>query len=151
MSSKQRYRSGPQSVVTGKIQASVTAEIGDLVGLSGNYVVPASTYSDSQTGAFEAVFLGVLIEGATNGDETTDTDCVVATSGDYEFDIAPLAATTPVGTPVAPADAGSTLADQEVAPTTAAEAIGKTSRHALQGETTVTVSIRSVVMQQAYA
>lgn len=153
MANVQRYRSGPQRVVTGLIDAGDTASIGDLVGLAAGYVFSAAEYSDSQTAAFHDLFLGVLIEGATNGDETSDTQCVVAISGDFEFDCAALPANKiTVGQAFGPADGGSTLDPQTVAPTLATtEAIGKLARQALAGDTTVVVSIRSVVMDQPYA
>lgn len=151
MSNVQRYRSGSQDVVTGIIEAGSLAEIGDLVALVSGYVVPASEFTDSQTTNFHDVFLGVLIEGATIGTETYNTNCVVAVTGEYEFDCAALAQAYAPGQAFGAADGGATLADQTVAPTLATtEAVGKLSRQARVGDTTVTLRIRSVVMEQAY-
>ena len=148
MANVQRKRSGPTDVVKGKIDAGVVAEIGDIVGYDGTYVKPASAYSDSQTEAFHDEFLGVLVGGATTGDETEDTPCLVETVGNFEFPLATaLVAAKGLGQLIGTADAGSTLYDQVVDLTnTTNEAIGKLARPGVVGDTSVLVAIKSVVM-----
>lgn len=146
MANVQRKRSGPSAPVKSKIQAGNIVQVGDLVGQSGGYVKAAEDYSDAQTSSFHDVFLGVLVSGATTGDETDDTECLVETTGDFEFDCVPLPGDKEVGTLVGASDGGSTLANQSVAVTTAAEAIGRLAKPGVSGDTTCLVRIKSVIM-----
>lgn len=152
MSNVQRYVRGPQKVAKGKIQAGVVAEIGDLVALLNNYIVPAKYFGVAGTtkaaeSAFRGDFLGVLISGATTGKETSDTDCLVGYDAVYRFPIASLASAVEPGQKVSAYDQGTVLANQQVATTSAVNAsIGQVADHANAGETQVHVQIVSVIM-----
>lgn len=151
MSNVQRQRTGPSRRVKSKIDATVVAEIGDLMYQSGDYAYPFSSNSGS-TDALEALFLGVLAEGATLGDETEDTDCLVETDGEFDFDLDVAAtASWPVGSLVGPAsDGAGGFLDQVVTMLesgNAAEAIGKLAQPLAVGDTIARVRIVSKVMQ----
>lgn len=156
MSNNQRFRSGPEQVVSGRIQAGVKAEIGDMVALVSDYVVPANTF-DSSLGvpaalaAFKAAFLGVLIEGATSGGETTDTACLVATDGDFEYPVDPATVTAdmPPGTylTVGNDPTPDLLINQELQVVAdATNAVCQASRQLPEASNIVTVRIFSSIM-----
>lgn len=112
MSQNQRYRSGPQKVASGTIKAGTKAENGDLCALeSDDYVYPASHTTVTSSGSgpgntdalteFKALFIGVLIEGATGGNESVDTPCLVGYGAVYEYPLDQAAdADYPPGTPL---------------------------------------------------
>jgi hypothetical protein len=156
----QRYRCGPQSVVSGKIQAGVVVEVGDLVALVDDYVVSGRAFDTSGSGSgtidedFKSVFLGVLIEGATGGHETVDTNCLVATDGDYEYDIDPTDADAdyPPGTLLGPVAGASTMDTQQLQIVDGRDdAIAQISRTLLQGSSTVQCRIFSSIMGNTLA
>jgi hypothetical protein len=136
----QRYRTGTISEVRGKVKAGVLAEIGDLVALNANKVETFTSLATT-VALFADKFLGVLVQGATVGTETTDTDCLVYTSGEFEF---PLSATA-----AAVVDVGglvSAQADQSVATgALIADACGRLCKAVAVGDTTCMVKIQSVV------
>src|SRR5262245_23336566 len=89
MADVQRFRSGPVSEVRSRVKAGVQADIGDLVALiSGK--VETFTSAATTSALFRTNFLGLLVQGATRGTETTDTPCLVYTACEAEF---PLSAT----------------------------------------------------------
>lgn len=159
----QRYRSGPQAVVTGKIKAGVEAGVGDLVELgSDDYVYPAASIAVNGSGSgsgggftggdaqsdFKSTFLGVLIEGATSGDEEEDSDCVVATDGTYEYPLDEAAdADYPPGTPLETVVSGGTLLSQQLQlASTRTDAIALLARQLPEGAETAEVRIFSSIM-----
>lgn len=146
MANVQRWRRGQSAPVKGKILAGNVAEIGDLMGTSGQYFAPANDSTDSQTGTFRDVFVGVLIEGATTGNETTDTECLVETVGEFEYPCVPLPGDKPVGTHMGPSDGGANLSNQELAVTTSSESIGLLAQPGKSGDTTCLVRIKSTVL-----
>ncbi len=146
MSNVQRKRTGQSAPVKAKIQASNVVEIGDLVAISGAYVAPAVDFSDASTVSFHDSFLGVLIEGATTGNETSDTDCLVETVGEFEYPCVPLPGDQVVGTHMGPSDGGAQLSNQELAKTTSTESVGQLSQPGKSGDTTCIIRIKSVVM-----
>jgi hypothetical protein len=77
MANVQRYRTGRISEVRGVVLAGVLAEIGDLVALDSNKVTTFTGLATTSA-LFADKFLGVLVQGATVGTETT-ADQVVAT------------------------------------------------------------------------
>lgn len=155
MANKQRYRHGPQKVVTGVIQAGKVAEIGDLMLRdwtgNGEYVMSAGSQTatsatDEDEDHLHDEFLGVLIEGATTGDETTDTPCVIGYGAVYEFDLNDTANTQYApGTRVIPVDAGSFMSPNQVALSEGADdfglTIGRTAAQLIDGDTKVLVEI----------
>lgn len=145
MSSVQRKRSGESSPVPVKIQAGKTVSVGDLVGKSGDYVDSyAGITADIATSAFNDVFGGVLIEGATFGNETHDTDGLMETIGEFEYPLSTVAAAEyPIGTFVGPT--GNQEVDMLVVGAVA-EAIGRLARPVHVGDTTALVRIESTVM-----
>lgn len=146
MASVQRKRGGPSAPVKGMIDAGDEVHIGDLVGLSGGYVRPASELNN--TAGFHDEFLGVLVEGATTGDETEDTPCLVETTGDFEYPLPSAAvATWPLGTYMGGSLSGGAIQNQVVdIANTSTEAVGKLARAVEVGDTNVLVRIQSVVM-----
>jgi len=143
MANVQRYRRNDQKVVKGKIQAGVKVEIGDLVALVSGYVVNAVNSGVTTVTNFKAIFYGVLIEGATAGTETADTDCIVGVSGTYEFDLAAaLGAALPVGKTIGAVAVSSVIQDQLVASVAdRTTAIALLAQNALVGDTTLFIDI----------
>lgn len=163
MSEAQRYRSGPQQVASGVIKAGIKAEIGDLMFLSEDeYLYPASTIAVDGSGSgsgggfsggaavndFKGAFAGTLIEGATSGNETTDSACLYGYDATYEYDLVEAAdATYPAGTPLVSVEVNDFLADQTVAITDArTDAIALASRVIHEGDTTVEMRTVSSIM-----
>jgi hypothetical protein len=140
MANVQRYRTGRISEVRGVVFAGVLAEIGDLVALDSNKVTTFTGLATTSA-LFADKFLGVLVQGATVGTETTDTACLVYTEGEFEF---PLSATA-----AAIVDVGGLVkatADQVVATgSVIADAIGRLCKPVAVGDTTCVVKIQSVV------
>jgi hypothetical protein len=140
MANVQRYRTGRISEVRGKVKAGVQADIGDLVALNANKVETFTSLATT-VALFADKFLGVLVEGATSGTETTDTPCLVYTEGEFEM---PLSATA-----AAVVDVGglvSAQADQSVATGAAiADACGRLAKQVQIGDTTCVVKIQSVI------
>ncbi len=147
MASVQRYRRGEQKIYKGMIDAGVKVEIGDLVGLVSNYVVNPEASGLTTIAAFKAVFLGVLIEGATAGTETTDTPCLVGVTGVYEFPVAAaLGAALYPGKAIAPVAVTSVVQDQLVAAAADRDtAIGLLASQAAAGDLTLLVDIVSAI------
>lgn len=148
MANKQRYRRGPQKLVKGLIDAGVKAQVGDLVALVSNYVTPASLSGLTTVAGFKAAFLGVLVEGATSGEETSDTPCLVATEGVFEFDLASaLGAALHVGKTIGPVAVSSVVQDQTVAGVADRDsAIALLAEEAPVGATTLLIEIFSELM-----
>jgi hypothetical protein len=96
---------------------------------------------------FRTSFLGVLVQGATRGTETTDTTCLVYTDGEFEFPLSGGAA----GAAVEIGGLIAAAADQAV--TTGAilgaagtgNAIGRLARRVEVGDVNVLVKIESVI------
>lgn len=153
MANVQRYRRGEQKIYKGMIDAGVKAEIGDLVALVGNYVVPAAVSTLITVGTFKAGFLGVLIEGATSGTETADTPCLVGVTGIYEFDLAAaLGAGLLPGKTIGPVVVADIVQDQVVAGVAdRTTAIGLLASQAVAGDTTLLVDIFSTLGGQTLA
>ena len=146
MANKQRYRSGPYSTVPVRIDAGDEVFIGDLMGKSGNY---ADSFGNLALGteAFHDVFIGVLVEGQTTGDEEEDSDALVADQGEFEFDLATTADQEwPVGSIV-----GATGSQQVQLMTgedaNLDEAVGRLAKRVVSGDTTCLVRIDSTVMK----
>lgn len=141
----QRYRRDNQDIAKGKIQAGVKAQIGDMLVMVGNYAVPVALAGTITTLAlFKASFVGVLIEGATAGTETKDTDCLIATDGVFEYDLAtPLAAVVPVGSIATGVLVTTTVQSQQVASAgaTRTNGIGIVETQGAIGDTTLLVRI----------
>lgn len=146
MPGEQRKRSGLSAHVKCKIQAGDIVQVGWPVAKSGQYVVPPDAFTDSQTSSFGSASVGVLVSGGTTGDETTDTECLVETEGEFEYDCVPLPGDQAVGTPMGPADGGSTLSNTTMAVTVASEAIGRLARPGKSGDTKCLIRIKSAVM-----
>lgn len=149
MSQNQRFREGQQNVAKGLIQAGVKAQIGDLVMLLGGYVVPASLLAaGSSYPEFKTVFFGVLIEGATAGTETHNTQCLVGTSGVYEYPVpTALSQGYAPGSPFEPVEESTIIADQKLQYVAArTNAIALLAKQAYAGDLTVFVQIFSSVM-----
>lgn len=151
----QRYRSDPQAIVGGLIQAGKICEIGDLIGLVGGYCVSGRNFDTSGAGGatiaadFKAVFLGVLISGATSGRETKDTQCLVGWTGVYEYDIAPanLTVDQAPGALLGAVATATTMAAQELTIVGArAGAIAQLARQVRAGKSLVSVAIFSSIM-----
>lgn len=165
MANVQRFRSGHQELVSGKVKAGVRAEIGDLMFQSPDdeYVYPFGsiavdgsgsgsgggfTGGDAQADA-KGAFLGVLTEGATSGDEAADTDCLVASDGVYEFPVPAddIDDDYPAGTPVEATVVSGFLADQMVQlASSRTDAFALLARFAPEGSTTVQIRLFSSVM-----
>lgn len=145
MSNVQRFRRGDQKVYKGQIAAGVKVEIGDLVALVSNNVVNAVNSGTTTAAGFKAVFLGVLIEGATAGTETAVTPCLVGITGIYEFDLASaLGAALYPGKPIGAVAVSSVVQDQVVAGVAdRTTAIGLLASQAAAGDTTLLVDIVS--------
>lgn len=140
MASVQRYRTGRISEVRGVVPALAKAEIGDLVALDSNKVKPFSVLATT-VALFADKFLGVLVQGATTGTQTTDSPCLVYTEGEFEF---PLSATA--GAVVDVGGLVSAQANQSVATgALIADACGRLCRPVAVGDTTCMVKIQSVV------
>lgn len=138
-----RYRSGRVSEVRGSIHAGDVVEIGDLVALSSGYFKDYDLLAQS-TEVFHDTFVGVLVEGGTNGQETTDTPALVYTDGEFEYPLSVAAnAAHPIGDLVGAA--GAQIVDF-VNAGNFQEAIGRLARPCLVGDTTVLVRIMSVAM-----
>lgn len=127
------------------MKAGVLAEVGDLVyldaaGLVGTYTSLAGTPT-----TFRALFLGVLVQGATRGTETVDTPCLVYTFGEFAFplSVSPAVAAVPLGKYVAAA------ADQLVTcgagGAAVVDSIGRLARAIAVGDTECLVRVESVV------
>lgn len=160
----QSIRSGPLSVVSGRIQAGVKAAVGDLCMLIGNYVMPAHTMivtgsgsgsgSDAPSGGsaltdFKVAFLGILYEGATSGLETSDSPCLVATDCVAEIPVATgsIDDVYPPGMPVSAVINGTTLFDQQIQLTSGrTAAIALTARETGTLDSTLVVRIFSSIM-----
>jgi hypothetical protein len=145
MSDQQRYRSGNIAEVKSKVKAGVLAEVGDLVALiSGK--VETFTSAAVSSAVFRTSFLGVLVQGATRGTETTDTTCLVYTEGEFAF---PLSA--PAGAAVDIGGLVKATADQVVATggvlgvAGTGDAIGRLARRVEVGDTEALVKIQSVI------
>ena len=147
MANVQRYRRGEQKIYKGMIDAGVKVEIGDLVALVSNYVVNAVNSGTTTVAGFKAVFLGVLIEGATAGTETVDTPCLVGVTGVYEFDLASaLGAALYPGKTIGPVAVSSVIQDQVVAGVADRDtAIGLLATQAAAGDLTLLVDIVSAI------
>ena|SRR5437764_1260504 len=146
MANKQRYRRGPQKVAKGRIDAGVKIQVGDLVGvdLATDYVVPASAYINADIAVFRAIFAGVLIEGATSGSETRDTECLIGYDAVYEFDLnTPAAAHYGAGTPLILSTGSTNLDNQILEIGAAATAVAKAAEDIAQGALSAFVNIQS--------
>lgn len=163
MSEAQRYRSGPQQVASGLIKAGIKAQVGDLMFLSSDeYLYPASTIAVDGSGSgsgggfsggsaltdFKGAFAGTLIEGATTGNEATDSNCLYGYDATYEYPLNEAAdATYPSGTPILPVEIDDVVADQVVAIGSArTNAIGLASREIREGDLTVQFRTVSSIM-----
>lgn len=168
MNQSQRYRSGPQQIARGKIKAGVKAEIGDLCELeTDEYVYPAVHVTVTSSGSgpgggdalteFKTKFIGSLIEGATSGLETVDTDCLVGYSAVWEYPLAvPADANYPPGTPlkavVNTTPATHVLFNQQLAiDSTRTKCFAVAAQEILQGDTTVQARLVSSTMENALA
>lgn len=153
MSEVQRFRRGPQKVYKGTVQAGTKVEVGDLVALVGAYVINAEASALVTAATFKAGFLGVLIEGATSGNETADRPCLVGTSGVYEYDFpAALGAGLTAGKPIAVNISGGVAQDQVVA--AAADrttAVALLAADAKQGDLTGLIDIYPALAGNALA
>ena len=155
MASKQRYRSGPSAPVTATRQGNtgLVFDIGDLVWVQGQYILPASSKADTAVNAFQDSFLGVLVQGADDGKASKDEQVLVEVQGDFEYDldVAAVAAHT-VGELVVPATAGGFIVDQVVKlglSTDQTTAIGHLAAPVKVGDRTVLVRIVSRIMAEA--
>lgn len=165
MSNKQRYRTGDNQVLSGKIKAGVKAEIGDLMYQSplDKYLYPANKILADGTGIgfvagtalanFKGAFAGTLMEGATSGTETVDKDCLCGYGAVYEYPLSvTLVADSPAGTGLTAFVDGATLANQKLAVNAAlTNAVGTLARFTPAGATTVHVFMHSSVMDTPLA
>lgn len=163
MSENQRYRRGAVRTVVGRIKAGVKVEVGDLLFLgTDEYAYPAASITVNSSGSgsgggftggaalndLKTRFLGVLIEGATGGAETVDTNCVVGTSGVYEYPVPSgnIDATYGIGHPIKGVSSGSPgalLSQQVQIAANRTDAFAVLASTALQGATTVQIEIFS--------
>jgi len=141
----QRHRSGPFYEARSKVRASVQADVGDLVALIAGKI-ETFTSAALTSAAFRTSFLGVLVQGATRGTETTDTPALVYTTGEFAF---PLSA--PAGAAVDVGGLVKATADQIVATggvlgaAGTGDAIGRLARRVEVGDTEALVRIESVI------
>ena len=146
MPSVQRYRSGRIAEVKTLVRAGVTASVGDLVCVATAGHVDNYSSSGLTPATFRTAFLGVLAQGATKGNETTDSPALVYTFCEAEFplNVAAAAALDPGGLVAAAGDQTvSTGAVLGAAGT--GTAIGRLARPVLVGDTTALVRIESVL------
>ena len=144
MADNQRYRSGPVSEVKTRVKAGVQCDVGDLVTM----VTPGKVepFGVLTAANFRTTFVGVLVQGHTTGNETTDTPCLVYTFCEAEFDLSAAAgAAVEIGGLVAAS------ADQVVATggilgaAGTGTAIGRLARRVEVGDTKALVRIESVL------
>lgn len=164
----QRYREGPQSVARGKIKAGVKAGVGDLMFKSSDeYLYPASTIAVDGSGSgsgggftggnaltdFKGAFIGTLIEGATTGLETVDSDCLVGYGAVYEYDLnAASDANYAPGHPIEAYATGGKLANQTVQLVSArTNAFATLAKELRTGDLTAFIQTQSSVMQNPLA
>lgn len=154
MSSKQRYRSGPSAPVTATRQGNtgLVFDIGDLVSISGQYIVPASSSAATAQDAFQDAFLGVLVQGADDGSSKVDTPVLVEVQGDFEYDLdTPAIAAQPAGWLITSATAGGFIQDQVVHIGLATDqdtALGRLAAPVKIGDKTVLMRIVSRMMSE---
>ena len=154
MSSKQRYRSGPSAPVTATRQGNTALvfDIGDLVSVSGQYILPASSTAAASVDAFQDSFLGVLVQGADDGTGKADAQVLVEVQGDFEYDLDVAAvAAHAVGELIVPNTAGGFIVDQVVKIGLATDfdtAIGRLAAPVKIGDRTALVRIVSRIMSE---
>ena len=85
MANKMRHRYGAKNPVKAEVASATVIDVGSLVYLYGNAVVPFSTKANASLADVNDLFLGVAMQASANG----ETDPIrVATSGVFEFVIA---------------------------------------------------------------
>lgn len=153
MANIQRYRTGQQMYLDGLIDAGVKAQIGDLMMTNGDYLQPLSEVAAASVATVDASFAGCLVEGATSGNETEDSKCLVGYNAEYEYDLDTEAADDyPSGTPVKPVVSGSVVSATSVAiAADRTDAIGTLARYCRTGDTKVIVRLISAAMQNKLA
>jgi len=136
------------------VDSTTVIEIGDLLYLNTDDVLPASSQADAESEAgnqetFADNFIGVAMQQSRNG----DTDEIrVATAGVFEYICA--SATYEIGDNIGVDENsdGDGLLDQTVAAVADAEyAIAKVARRAASATTTLFVEIESTVMHGGIA
>lgn len=157
MSDVMRWRYGETNPVVAPVAAEVAIEIGDLVFLDTDQVLPASAIDDvggegpetlaAAQELFHDGFLGVAMQASSAGDAG---NIRVATSGVFEFDCE--AATFELGTRIGIdlGTGGTTLAPQRAVAVAAGSpqlAIGRVARRQSSAATRVLVEIHSTVMR----
>lgn len=143
-----RQRTGDANPVQVPVAAATVIDQGDLVCLVGGLVVPASSIAwDTNLAGTQQdvhdVFLGVALTSSRNGDTA---DVIVATEGEFEFPCA--AAAFALGALVGPTAISTTSANarQVVGVASPWLAVGRVSRVAPSGSTSVLVRIESTIM-----
>lgn len=154
MSDKMRWRYGETNSVIAAVDSSTVIELGDLLYLSDGEAFPASAMTPESTvaatqAAFSAAFLGVAMQKSNSGDAAPIR---VATTGVFEYD-AP-SATYGLGDMVGiyEEEAEDDLPSQKLdVVELVAGAIGRVCRIESTATTSILVTLKSVVMNGAYA
>jgi hypothetical protein len=142
MPDRQLYRTGLHSEVVAPMAAADAADTGDIVALVAGKV-RTRTAVGGTVAAFAPTFLGVVKAGARDATTGADTDMLISTDGEFEFNLAtPAGAALNTGTLIS---AG--VGNQEVLTGAAiADSIGRLVKPAALGATRVTARINSRVM-----
>lgn len=147
MANKERYRWGPQCIVSLAVESATVINKGDHVAVDGNYAVQFSDMSDPGDAAAnrEAAadhFWGVALTASANG-ETDPVQVDISNESVYDFELE-AAATLSFGAQLEPYSDGGPCDDQTMV-------AGTTSQIAATVETiTSGTTVKGVMLQQKF-